>query len=109
MNIQVLAQFYKMLGDERRLEILRTISECKGSMNVTAIAKHVGGTISNTGFHLKLLKLAGIITIKRQGRNRFYAIKSAAIEKLVFGKWNEISDDTYPDGSWTDEVKGKVD
>jgi len=79
--VQNKANFFKALGDETRLKILKylmtkDICACK----FTSMTKKDQTTVSR---HLKVLVEAGILKYRKDGRNIIYSIKNNNIKKLL--------------------------
>jgi len=78
-------KFFKALGDETRLKIVRYLLKHKFcACEFTSITKKDQTTISR---HLKVLVEAGILKYEKKGRNIIYSIKDAETKKglLTFG------------------------
>lgn len=66
-------QIFQALGDENRWKILVAVAEvgelpCRDLDDLLSVSK---ATIS---YHARLLTQAGLITVRKQGRNSFYAL-----------------------------------
>ena len=73
---------FDAFADPTRREILLVLGE--GEMSVNEIADrvaHVGRTAVSS--HLRVLRLAGLVTERRDGRFRFYSIDPAPASQLV--------------------------
>ena len=80
--IQNKVKFFKALGDETRLKIVRYLLNNKCcACDFTSMAKKDQTTISR---HLKLLVEAGILKYEKKGRNIIYSIKDDEIKKGLF-------------------------
>lgn len=69
-------------GDPTRREILLVLAE--GEMSVSDIAdriEHVGRTAVSS--HLRVLRLAGVVNERREGRFRFYSIDPTPATQVV--------------------------
>ncbi len=69
-------------GDPTRREILLVLGE--GEMSVNQLAdriSHVGRTAVSS--HLRVLRLAGVVTERRVGRYRYYSIDPAPASQVV--------------------------
>jgi len=78
-------KFFKALGDETRLKIVRYLLNHKCcACGFTSMTKKDQTTISR---HLKVLVEAGILNYEKRGRNIIYSIKDDEIKKglLNFG------------------------
>lgn len=70
------------LGDATRREILLVLGE--GEMSVNQIAdrvQHVGRTAVSS--HLRVLRLAGVVSERREGRFRFYSVDPTPASQVV--------------------------
>lgn len=70
------------LGDPTRREILLVLGEGEKSVNDLADRiTHVGRTAVSS--HLRVLRLAGVVTERRDGRFRYYSVDPAPASKVV--------------------------
>ncbi len=67
----------KAIGDPERLKIIQCLQI--GPMHVGAIADVLDAEIANVSHHLQILKHAGLVEVKKQGK---YAIYSLSAEVL---------------------------
>ena len=94
------AAMFKALGDPTRLHIFEFLRDCCGPValedngdvrpivgpTVGEICCHVTGAeriTSTISFHLKELRLAGLITVERRGKNMICAVNSEAVASLA--------------------------
>jgi ArsR family transcriptional regulator, arsenate/arsenite/antimonite-responsive transcriptional repressor len=94
------AALFKALGDPTRLQIFEFLRECCGPVAVGASGevRRVDGptvgevccrvtgveTITSTiSHHIKELRLAGLITVERRGKNMICGINRAVVEALA--------------------------
>lgn len=80
---------FHALSDVTRLQILRILRQ--GECCVCDLMDHVGAAQSRLSFHLRILKEAGLVTDRREGRWVYYAVEPDAIAELV-----AILDDVRP-------------
>lgn len=66
------AETYKVLANPKRLEILNLLSEQE--MSVEQIVKTLSVSKSNVSQHLALLRDAKLVTVHRDGLNKYYNI-----------------------------------
>lgn len=66
------AHIYKLLANERRLEILNNIKH--GERSVAELLKITGLPKANLSQHLALLRHNGLVQTRREGLNVFYRI-----------------------------------
>ena len=74
------AQRFYALGDEIRLEVLGLLRG--GERCVCELTAHLDLAQSRLSFHLKVLKDAGLISHRRQGRWSYYALDVEALREL---------------------------
>ena len=82
------AKTYKLLGNEKRLEILNNIKYEEKS--VEELVKILGVSKANVSQHLALLRLAGIVTARREGLNVYYKIVDPEIIRpcvILYNLW----------------------
>ena len=94
-----LALMFKALGDPTRLRIFEFLRSCAGTVSLSedgtarpvqgasvgTVCCHLTGIdkISSTiSFHLKELRLAGLIQVERSGKNLFCSIDPRVLEML---------------------------
>ena len=74
------AVLFHALSDETRLELLEHLSN--GERCVCELTDAMKATQSLLSFHLRVLKDAGLILDRREGRWMYYSISSSAINAL---------------------------
>lgn len=75
------AQWFHVLSDTSRLAILDFLSQRERS--VSELAAILDAPQSTVSFHLKVLKEAGIVNAKRDGRWRYFSISGDTLEHMV--------------------------
>lgn len=81
------AMFFQALSDPTRLKIVLALKRYE--MCVGEIANMLGLSSSNTSHQLKILRLAKIVTYKKEGQMYFYRLKHPEIVGIIdalFGK-----------------------
>lgn len=68
---QNLVQLFKLLADETRLKILHYLMQ-KDELNVRTLCKMLKQSQPAVSHHLALLKDAGVIECRRDGKHNFY-------------------------------------
>ena len=63
----------RMLSDGSRLKILLELAR-GGEMNVTALCRLLGQSQPAVSHHLALLKAAGLISLRREGKHNYYSV-----------------------------------
>lgn len=73
-------KFFKALGDETRLRIVRCLLEYEICACDFKATRKDQTTVSR---HLKILVEAGILKYKKKGRNIIYSIKDKKVKKVL--------------------------
>jgi ArsR family transcriptional regulator len=71
---------FHALSDETRLTLLERLKEGEQCVCELTVAMKAGQ--SRLSFHLKVLKDAGLVEDRREGRWMYYSLSSQAIEEL---------------------------
>lgn len=74
------ARWFHALSDETRLEIVRRLGT--GERCVCELTDVMGAAQSRLSFHLKTLKLAGIVTDRKEGRWVYYALDPDVLDAI---------------------------
>ena len=74
MTPHQIARFYKALGDEGRLRLLKRLSE--GSLTLTDAAAELGVAKSTAHHHLGLLRHAGLVLIREQNNEKTWSLRT---------------------------------
>jgi DNA-binding transcriptional ArsR family regulator len=80
-ELRRLRTLYRALGDETRLRVIGLLAEV-GPMPVNQLSARVGLSQPLISWHLRILRLAGVIDTTRQGREVICRLRSAAFEEL---------------------------
>ena len=70
-------QLFHALSDETRLEILDCLRTCERC--VCELTDHLDAAQSRLSFHLRVLKDAGLVTDRREGRWMYYTLNPEAL------------------------------
>ena len=73
--------FFETLGNKRRLAIIDILR--KGSKNVSQIIKQTGFEQSSVSHNLRRLERCGFVTVKKQGKERYYTLNQETIKPLI--------------------------
>lgn len=71
---------FHALSDETRLELLERLRD--GEQCVCELTDAMKAAQSRLSFHLKVLKDAGLVEDRREGRWMYYSLSTQAIEEL---------------------------
>lgn len=66
--------FFKALAEPTRVDLLGALIAAGGSANVGTLAQGVVVDTSVVSRHLKELARAGVVTVERRGRERWYTL-----------------------------------
>ena len=81
-SLPQLIQLFRLLADETRLRVLRLLVEAK-EYHVRALCEKLGQSQPAVSHHLALLRNAGLIECRRQGKHNFYRLAPAKIEEVL--------------------------
>lgn len=76
-----MAHIFKSLSDENRVRIVLFLRD--GEQCVCEIVPHIGTSQSNISQHLRVLRDAGIIDYRRDGKRMMYFIANDAIIPII--------------------------
>ncbi len=74
------AELFHALSDEARVEIVSVL--LAGEHCVCDLMSHVGAAQSRLSYHLKVLKDAGVVSDRREGRWSYYALNGEVVKEL---------------------------
>src|SRR5579872_2627435 len=80
------ARIGKGLSHGRRLELLELLAQ--GERTVEDLASETGMSVANTSLHLKLLRQAQLVDVRRQGLYAYYRLA----DDHVFSLWQSLRD-----------------
>jgi ArsR family transcriptional regulator, arsenate/arsenite/antimonite-responsive transcriptional repressor len=86
-----LVQVFKLLSDETRLRILVYLTR-EGELHVTALCDRLGQSQPAVSHHLALLRVAGLIKARRDGKHNFYSVRQARFRRLMEQVLQSIGD-----------------
>lgn len=86
-----LVQVFKLLSDETRLRILMYLMR-EGELHVTALCEKLGQSQPAVSHHLALLRVAGLIEARRDGKHNFYSICRNHFQQLMGELFSNIRD-----------------
>ncbi|WP_459558615.1 ArsR/SmtB family transcription factor [Lacunimicrobium album] len=87
-----LVQVFKLLADETRLRILAYLFR-EGELHVSALCERLQQSQPAVSHHLALLRVSGVIEVRRDGKHNFYSIKTSRLQYLFEDLFNVISKD----------------
>lgn len=80
--VKDLVQVFKLLSDETRLRILLHLAQ-EDEMHVTALCDLLRQSQPAVSHHLALLRVAGLIEPRREGKHNYYSIRSEHFRDLM--------------------------
>ncbi|MHA5050354.1 ArsR/SmtB family transcription factor [Streptomyces sp. SD15] len=91
-------RIFAALANVTRREVLRLLRE-RGPQSVQALADHFDMRRPSLSEHLKVLREAGLVTERREGRRRIYTLEAAPLA--------DVQDWLHPyERFWRDRLKG---
>ena len=87
-----LVQLFKLLSDETRLRILLALLNTD-EMHVRALCELLEQSQPAVSHHLALLRVAGLIDRRREGKHNFYHLISGRFEELLNSFFNGVPED----------------
>ena len=76
------ARVFKLLADESRMRILYALSE-HDELHVQRICTLLGQTQPAVSHHLAMMRGAGLVTMRREGKHNFYRIDPASLQRPI--------------------------
>ncbi|MFK4145146.1 metalloregulator ArsR/SmtB family transcription factor [Streptomyces sp. NPDC004065] len=80
-RVAVAAEVLALLADRTRLALLRRLGE--GEADVTTLTAATGATRTSVSRHLARLRLAGLVTTRKEGRRVVYRLRHGHLRRLV--------------------------
>jgi DNA-binding transcriptional ArsR family regulator len=79
---ELLAKYFRGLGDPTRLRILRQL-EASGELSAGEIVRRLGLPQATVSTHLGCLRWCGFVTTRREQRSVIYRIADARVRELI--------------------------
>jgi len=86
-----LVRIFKLLADETRLRILMYLGREK-ELHVTALCEKLGQSQPAVSHHLALLRVAGLIGARRDGKHNFYSVCNEHFHRVVGELFTSMGD-----------------
>jgi DNA-binding transcriptional ArsR family regulator len=80
-RLAVAVEVLGLLADRTRLALLRRLGE--GEADVTTLTGATGASRTSVSQHLARLRLAGLVTTRKEGRRVVYALRHGHLRRLV--------------------------
>jgi ArsR family transcriptional regulator len=81
MDLRQLRAIYRALGDETRLRIVALLAE-RGPLPVNEVSTGIGLSQPLISWHLRIMRLAGVVETRRQGREAICRLRLAVFDEL---------------------------
>lgn len=81
-SIAEVARVFKLLSDETRLRILFLLQQSP-ELNVLELCKQLDQRQPSVSHHLALLRVAGLIAMRRDGKHNFYRVRHDRLQEIV--------------------------
>ncbi|MFB9328865.1 ArsR/SmtB family transcription factor [Paenibacillus aurantiacus] len=78
-------KIFKALADETRLDIIRALYAGKSEMNCGEIGDIRDTTKSNTSYHLRMLKEARLIQVRKEAQSKYMRIDAETFQTYLPG------------------------
>ncbi|MDX1613313.1 MAG: metalloregulator ArsR/SmtB family transcription factor [Candidatus Promineifilaceae bacterium] len=88
--------FAKAMADETRQHIMRLL--CCRSLCVSEVVAETGVTQPTVSHHLSILRQAGLVTMRREGKQVFYTLNQAAVADCCGLLMNDFAPEQVEDG-----------
>src|SRR5262245_2362781 len=86
-----IVQVFKLLSDETRLRVLMYLIR-EGELHVTALCDKLGQSQPAVSHHLALLRVAGLIEARRDGKHNYYSIRAKHFHRLLSEVFDSLSE-----------------
>lgn len=85
INDELRVKIFKALADETRLDIIRALYTSKKEMNCGEIGHIRDTTKSNTSYHLRTLKEAKLINVRKESQAKYMSIDLKTFQTYLPG------------------------
>lgn len=89
--VKELVQLFKLLSDETRLKILSFLHESE-ELNVLELCRLLDQRQPSVSHHLALLRVAGLIEMRRDGKHNYYRLVPKRFQELIQATFNSPAD-----------------
>lgn len=80
-HVEAAATAFRMLSDPTRVRMLWLL--CGSEHDVTSLANKIGAARPAVSQHLAKLRLAGLVSLRRDGRRAVYAARGGHVRRLL--------------------------
>ncbi|WP_046502396.1 ArsR/SmtB family transcription factor [Paenibacillus riograndensis] len=85
INDELRVKIFKALADETRLDIIRALYASKKEMNCGEVGHIRDTTKSNTSYHLRALKEAKLIKVRKEAQAKYMSIDLESFQTYLPG------------------------
>ncbi|MBH0330663.1 ArsR family transcriptional regulator [Brevibacillus brevis] len=78
-------KIFHALADEKRINIIRILSQEENCPRCTDIGRSLGISKSNGSYHLKILSDAQLVTIKQEGVTKYVSLNTEMFKQYLPG------------------------
>lgn len=89
-DLEEAAGVFSLLGSAARLRLLVVLGE--GEQDVTALADALGASGPSVSQHLAKLRLAGVVTARRDGKRQLYRVASPWVLDQVRAALRQVAE-----------------
>ena len=93
-KFQLVADIFKQLGDTTRIRLFWLLCHCEECVNDIACAVNMSAPA--VSHHLRLLKQAGLLSSRREGKEMYYKLSDEAQAQLLHRSIDDIFDIQCP-------------
>ena len=94
-----MADIFDVLADGTRRELLSRLERHAGEVSVSTLVAELGISQPTVSKHLKVLREAGLVTVREEGQHRFYRLDRAPFGELEDWLVPFVSDDPSAAGA----------
>lgn len=81
---------FKALADPVRLEILHYLKQCDHEVSCGEVGQAIGISKTSGSYHFKLLQTAGLITARKESREKYVALDQSTFKQVVGHFWDNL-------------------
>lgn len=81
-SVKPYALFFQSLANQTRMQVIDLLAD-KGSMSVSEICDELGLEQTLVSHNLRCLTFCGLVTSRREGKSRIYAINEQTVTPLM--------------------------
>lgn len=93
VQLNVISQAFRLLSSPVRLHLI--VLAADGERDVSALAEEAEVTLTTASQHLSKMRLAGLVSARREGRHLYYVVDDPHVLTIV----NQMLEHIAPDGT----------